>query len=102
MTTHTLKPCPHCGNLHNKHQDDACQFWISCPSCEMVGPDCGTEDGSVAAWNALPRPSEVADLRAEVERLRTNATARERLLTRRTDALRAAERRIDELEAHDE
>ena len=36
---------------------------------------------------------------AEANRLAANATARERLLTRRTDALRAAERRIEALEA---
>jgi len=76
MTTHTLKPCPYCEHLHlarceqkNDLFSTGDAYWVNCPKCEMHGPESPTEDGSVAAWNALPRPWDVAALRARIAEL---------------------------------
>ena len=76
-----LKPCPYCEHLHLARCEQGndlfstVAYWVSCPKCEMHGPESPTEDGSVAAWNALPRPSEVAALRARIAELEAAAEA---------------------------
>jgi len=75
-----LKPCPYCEHLHlarceqgNDLFSTGDAYWVNCPKCEMHGPESPTEDGSVAAWNALPRPSDVAALRARIAKLEAAA-----------------------------
>lgn len=90
----TLEPCPHCGNAHNEYQDYSFQHWISCPSCEMLGPDSPSEEEAAAAWNALPRPSDVTALKARAEA----AEAERDQLAERVAGLEAAAASVDHTE----
>lgn len=97
-----LEPCPHCGNAHNEYQDYGFQHWISCPSCEMLGPDSPSEEEAAAAWNALPRPSDVTALKARAEaaeaerdRLAGRVTELEALTGPQRDRLVELERELE-------
>lgn len=64
-----LLPCPFCGggaDLMELFEG----FCGECGNCETTGPAAETEAAAIAAWNQRATPAEVADLRAEMERLK--------------------------------
>lgn len=71
-----LKPCPFCGQPaeweKGEYEDGRPWNYIACSSCEAMGPDTARDmlswPQAIAAWN---RRATEADLRAEVERLRS-------------------------------
>ena len=71
-----LKPCPFCGQPaeweKGEYGDSYPWNYIACSSCEAMGPatprDLWNRSQAIAAWN---RRATEADLRAEVERLRS-------------------------------
>lgn len=67
MTT-PLKPCPSCGDPDAQVNHVSLHHgWVRCPTCGMTGPEEQTHREAAAAWNALPRPSDVAALQARAE-----------------------------------
>lgn len=50
-----LKPCPFCGTgavMLNGYSDE---HWVSCfGGCGAIGPDGGSPDAAVKAWNTRP------------------------------------------------
>lgn len=69
----TLKPCPCCGKeasffASESYQDCSTSHSVECCACELSTALFPTQEAAASAWNH--RPAE-AELRAEVERLRT-------------------------------
>lgn len=66
MTT-PLKSCPHCGAKNCCISQGHNYCYAQCFGCKMFGPNCDTAAEAAAAWNALPRPSDVTALKARAE-----------------------------------
>lgn len=93
MTT-PLKSCPHCGAKNCCISQGHSYCYAQCFGCKMFGPNCDTAAEAAAAWNALPRPSDVAALQARAEA----AEAERDQLAERVAGLEAAAASVDHTE----